>query len=414
MTLNKYLHQTYNLFFCVLCFTLPFEKVLSAAPNVMLITLILLSVFIIKRNAFKAFMQKEKSYAVFAIFFGVILLFSIINGEIENDLFFFQKLAIPLILIPLSIPLKTTIHLKITFIIAVLLAILISIYNIVLYINNIGEFSFSQGNIINDILIAERLYIGFTCVISLVLSLQLYNHNTLNLKKAVRLLFLINALIILIFLLFIAARIAIISAVLVCIYFIITKLKSNYKYIIVFGTIVITGLLFLANPNLSKRFFHIHHKYSDSFFEKIKKHEPRYEIWNCSLGFIDYNKELLIGNGYNKTKDLLVNCYSNNIEDTERKEWFIKSRFNTHNQFFDILLSSGSIALLLFLLYLYHLIKIGRVSFLGIGLLVVLILIMLVENILHRQVGCYLFAFITILILKNKRERILKFKETKD
>ncbi|WP_178986382.1 O-antigen ligase family protein [Winogradskyella helgolandensis] len=402
MTLDKYLHQTYNLFFCVLCFTLPFEKVLSAAPNVMLITLVILSFFIIKRSSIKSFILRQKSYAIFSVFFGVILIFSIINGEIKKDLFFFEKLVIPLILIPLAIPLKTTIHLKITFIAAVLLAMLISIYNLILYINGIDEFSFSQGNIINEVLIAERLYIGFTCVISLVLSLQLYNNYTLNLKKGVRLLFLVNAFIILIFLLFIAARIAVISAVFIFIYFITTKFKSNNKYVVVFGIIVFTGILFLANPNLSKRFFHIHHKYSDSFFEKIKKHEPRYEIWNCSLGFIDDNKELIIGNGYNKTKELLVNCYSNNIEDSERKEWFIKSRFNTHNQFFDILLSSGIIALLLFLLFLYHLIKIGRVGFLGIGLLSTLILIMLVENILHRQIGCYLFAFITILVIKSR------------
>jgi hypothetical protein len=405
MTLKKYLYQTYNLFFCVLCFSLPFEKVLSAAPNVMLITLVLLSFFLIKRSSIKAFILNEKSYVLFTIFFSVILIFSIINGEIKNDVFFFQKLAIPLILIPLSIPLKTTVHLKITFIIAVLLAILLSFYNVVTYINEIGEFSFSDGNFINDVLIAERLYLGFACVISLVLSLQLYHQNGLNLKKAIRLLFLLNAFIILFFLLFITARIAIISAAAVLIYYITTKYKSSYKFVIAFGIILFSVLLFLVNPNLSKRFFHSHDTYSNSFFEKIKKREPRYEIWNCSSGLIDFNKELIIGYGYHKTKDLLVNCYSSNIKDNEKKEWFIKSRFNTHNQFLDIFLCSGFIALILIILYLYQLMMISRFSFLGIGLLGVLILIMLVENILHRQVGCYLFAFVTVLILKSKVEK---------
>ncbi len=401
MTLKKYLYQTYNLFFCLLCFTLPFEKVLSAAPNVMLITLVLLGFFIIKKSEIKAFVKKEKSYAIFLVFFCVIIVFSLINGEIKNDLFLFQKLAIPLILIPLIIPLKTIIHVKITFIVAVFLAILISIYNIVVFINDTGEFSFSQGNFINEVLISERLYLGFTCVISLVLSLHLYS-NTLKLKKGVRLLFLFNAVIILLFLLVIAARIAIISAVFVFIYFIYSQYKSRYKFIIAFGLIFFLALFFLVNPNLSKRFFHSNDTYTDSLFEKIKKREPRYEIWNCSLGLIDYNKELIIGHGYYNTKELLVNCYANNIKDKARKEWFVNSRFNTHNQFFDILLSSGFIALVLFLLYLYDLMIINRFSFLVISLLGVLFLVMLVENILHRQVGCYLFAFSSILLLKSR------------
>jgi len=412
MSFNKKKQQLYSLVFCVLCFVLPFEKELSAIPNIVLGVLVVLSFFVIEIQDLKAFIIQEKFYQIFTFFCASILMFSLINGEINNDLFFFQKLLIPFILIPLSIPLKNTIPLKITFIISVLIAVLISVFNIINYFNSVSEFRFVQGSFINEVLIGERLYIGFTCVISLVLSLHFYQ--TMKVKKILRFLFLINATIILIFLFFIAARIAIISSLFVLIYFFFKKIKTNYKFIIVLGIILFFGLFIKVNPNLSKRFLHIDDIYSDSFFEKIRKHEPRYEIWYCSIGFIDFNKELVLGNGYNKTKDLLVNCYGNNIEKLERKNWFIRSRFNTHNQFLDILLSSGCIVFLMFLYCLYVLMKINYHSFLNMALLSVLILIMLVENILHRQIGCYLFAFITIIFLKNREYlKAIGFKENK-
>lgn len=396
---NKLVYQIHLMVFGVFCFILPFEKAISAVPNILLILLGVLWIFIIKKDVLINFVTKEKSFKILLAIILSVFLVSLINGKLSDDFFVLKKIIIPCSIILFTIPIKDIDVFKKLFIFSVFLAVLISLGNIIGYVYSTGEFKFSKGNYINELLVSERLYIGLCSVISLVFSLDFYR--TLKRRKFLKVMLLANALLLIVFVFFIAARIAILSSMFVVIYFISKEFKLKQKIVIVGSLIMFTTIFFALNKNLTKRFLHLDDVYRTSFLEKIKTHEPRFDIWKCGIGLINYNHELLFGKGYQDTKTQLVDCYSNIIKEQQRKDWFISSGFNTHNQFLDIFLSSGAIVLLLFLSLFYFLLKKGDCSFLTISLLSILFFIMLVENIFHRQIGCFLFSLVFIVIIKQ-------------
>lgn len=400
MANKNFVYQIHQIVFGVLCFTLPFERAISAVPNILLVLLGLLSFILIKKEALINLIIKEKSYqALLALVLSVFLL-SLANGEFSNDFFFLKKIIIPCLLILFAIPVKDIDVFKKIFIFSVLFAVLISVSNIIQHINSTGEFKFSEGNYINGLMVSDRLYIGFCSVISLVFSLDFYRNNTA--RKLLKKLFLVNALLLIVFLFLVAARIAIISSIIVLLYFISIEFKLKQKIVIVVSLIIFSTIFFALNKNLTKRFLHLGDTYRSSFMQKIKTHEPRYDIWKCSMSIVNNNHDLFFGRGYKNTKNQLVDCYSSIIIEQQRKDWFVSSEFNTHNQFLDIFLGSGAIVLLLFLSLFYFLLRKGNCSFITISLLSILFFMMLIENIFHRQIGCFLFSLVFIVILKQK------------
>ncbi|WP_418510456.1 O-antigen ligase family protein [Corallibacter sp.] len=388
------LSKIYNYVFILLCVSLPYENLVSALPNILLFLLGFLSLFLIKKEDIVSAFKKEKVFLSYVLIVVIIFLFSLIHGEIKKDIIFLGKLLIPLVFIIISLPIKNFDNLKKIFILSVFVAVVLSFFNIINHIINSGNFKFSKGNFINDILISERLYMGFYCVISLICSLDLIQSST-KLKK----LFVFNVIILTSFLFFITARIAIMSSALVLVYFIVYKL--NKKQRVFFGILffALTSLFFILNKNLTKRFFHLDDVYNNGLLKKIKIHEPRYDIWKCSLEILSEENTLFLGNGYTHTKELLVACYKDNIKIQKRQDWFVERKFNTHNQFLDFLLSYGFIGLILLLVLFLLLFSRGKNTFLVNSLLGALILIMFVENIFHRQLGCYLFSLIFVIIL---------------
>lgn len=399
MLSQKQIYVVFYILFGAFCFVLPFENVLKAVPNIILVQIVFLSLFLIKTTDLYTFIKQEKTYSFLALLIVLIFFVTFLKGNFDADFFVLKKLLIIIFLVPLAIPLKTVNHLITAFIVSVFIAMLISIFNIIGYIVAEQGFNFSKGNYINDVLISERLYIGFACVISLVFSLDLFK--SIKGNKVIRIVLLVNILAIISFLFLITARIAIISSIFVLFYFISIQFKLKQK-LILYATVILCSVLFFSlNKNLTKRFLHLDDQYSSTIIDKVKLHEPRYDIWNCGVSNIKLNSSLLVGYGYSATKELLVDCYKG-INKKERKDWFVQNRFNTHNQFLDILLGSGIIAFVLFILALYFLFLRGNFSFLSVSLIGILILIMMVENIFHRQIGCYLFSFVLIIILKKK------------
>lgn len=399
---RKYFYQSYHIIFGALCFSLPFENVVSALPNILLIFLGVVSLFLLKKDSFINLITKERSYIALFIFVFSVFLFSLINGQLTNDIFILKKLIVPCLFIVFSIPLKGVNYFKGVFILSVFLAVFISTYNIIGYIETIGVFKFSKGSHINELLVAERLYIGLCCVISMTFSLDLYRRY--KTKKKLKILFLLNTLLLLMFVFLIVARIAIISSIILLIYFLNAEFRLKQKIVFSIAIIMFSLVFFSLNKNLTKRFLHFDDKFSTSYIDKIKKHEPRFEIWKCCLNIIETDYNFILGNGFHNTKEQLVNCYGSNIKKEQRKEWFVSRAFNTHNEFLDILISSGLISFILLLSVFYFLFLRGNYSFITISLLSVLLLIMLVENIFHRQVGGFLFSLIFIIIIKDKIE----------
>ncbi|WP_188358229.1 O-antigen ligase family protein [Mangrovimonas yunxiaonensis] len=388
--------KVYNYIFILLCVSLPYEDLVSAVPNILLLLLVVLSFFVIKTEDVVEVFKKEQAFLGYASIIAIVLLFSFIH----IDFSFLKKLLIPFVFILISLPFKNYDKLKKLFIISVFLAVVLSVYNIIEYILSSEDFKFSKGNHINDILVSERLYIGFYSVISMVCSLDFIKSNH-RLKRF----FIVNVVLLTVFLFFIAARIAIVSSVLILFYFIICELNRKQRFFLGFTAILVITLFFILNKNLTKRFFHLDDIYNDGLFEKIKIHEPRYDIWKCSVEVFFNEKAYLFGNGYTHSNDLLVDCYKNEILIQKRQDWFVEKKFNTHNQFLDFLLAYGVITLILLILLLTSLIYRGNYTFLSNSLLGALILIMFVENIFYRQLGCYLFALVFVIILNIKKRK---------
>ncbi|MDC1379122.1 O-antigen ligase family protein [Algibacter sp.] len=316
-------------------------------------------------------------------------------------MFVISKMSLILVIYLLYQPiqgLNTNSTIKESFVFGVMLALVISVIKIITYTNQTGAFLFSIGNEINQTLVAERVYLGFMAVLSFIFSVELYKKQT-KFKKALHL---FNVVFTFCFILLISARMALLSIILVVFYQLLFLKKYKLIVLYVFGFIFLISLAFKININLKNRF--LFKDKNQSFTENVIKWEPRIAIWNCAaqiyLNDPDYNK--IIGYGsFLKTKKALKNCYKVTIKDKLKRNWFIQSKFNTHNQFLDVLISTGYIVFLLFLgLFMESFSRNYKNRYL-ISLLLVLFLFGMVENFFHRQIGVYLFALILILSSTN-------------
>ena len=199
----------------------------------------------------------------------------------------------------------------------------------------------------------------------------------------------------------ISARIAIISTIITLVFYIQFKANKKYKLIFVLSIFLFSGLVIISNPNLSSRLFHSEDKTERTYLEKIKTHEPRYIIWKESLFLLDQGN-IMLGNGFENTQSNLLKKYEK-IFPLKRRNWFIEKEFNTHNQFFDILLSQGVVGLLIFLLFFYFVYKESKISNPSLLLFITLILFLLIYNIFHRVIGVFIFAIIYRIIVSDKK-----------
>jgi O-antigen ligase len=86
----------------------------------------------------------------------------------------------------------------------------------------------------------------------------------------------------------------------------------------------------------------------------------------------------------------------------EKKEVFTSQRYNSHNQFLDILLSTGYVGLFLMCLFLIWSFMKNKEHFFQTAILGTFMAYGLVENIFHRQIGVYYVGLILIIVLANR------------
>jgi len=248
---------------------------------------------------------------------------------------------------------------------------------------------------VEDLFVTQRLYLGFFIVISAILLLNIYQTSINKIQKYSSLLLIIYFL----FMLFlISSRSALLIAVVVFLTTIIYKLKPLNSLLLAVGVGLILSSIIFTNKNLSSRFLYSEDSVRSSFVDKIKTHEPRYDIWKFSGQIFKEEKPYFFGIGTFKTQELLVSKYQL-MPIEKRKNWFIKRNFNTHNQYIDITLSYGIIGLLIFLIFIKEIVKFSFKNIYSLNLVISLILFLIVENIFHRQLGSFIFALTLVLAL---------------
>ena len=236
--------------------------------------------------------------------------------------------------------------------------------------------------------ITQRLYLGFFIVISIILLLERYSK--ISNKKA-KYIYLFLLVFFLISLFLIASRSAIAIAFLALTSSIIYNIKNKYRIGFLLTAFIIFLAIILNSKTLSKRFLYSDDSIRTSFTEKIKTHEPRYDIWKFSTQIFKEEKPYFFGIGTFRTQELLVSKYQLMPID-KRKNWFIERNFNTHNQYLDIVLSYGIIGLFVFLFFLKEIIVLCYKNIYSANLILSLVLFLLIENVFHRQLGSFIFA----------------------
>lgn len=392
------INKLYVFLFSFLFFSIPFiGNQFYAIPNGINIALVILFPLVLyKNNLYKA--TKSPVFIWFTVFLVFVTFRSIIFDKIIEDISVIKKLFQILLLIVLSFGLKKEYfkHLDSGLVYGTLFSIIYSFINILISIKETGEFIFDKGPLINQTLTVQRLYLGLLCCISLIVVLDRY-------FKGLKKVNLILAFIFSSFVFVIAARIAIISTIIILIYYSFFYLKKTIGYLAIVLTISSSIYIIVNNNNISKRFLHVDDIARTNYFEKIKTHEPRFLIWKyCYEIFKESN--ILFGNGFEETEELLLNKYQS-ISPKKKRDWFIQKRFNTHNQYLDILLSQGYIGLVIFTTFLFYLFKKSLFSHKFIMLFTTLSLYMLIYNNFHRVLGVFIFSFILISILNNTHKK---------
>jgi O-antigen ligase len=175
--------------------------------------------------------------------------------------------------------------------------------------------------------------------------------------------------------------------------------KKRKRLLIMTGAIAV---LFITTQTGIKSFLNIKSDTSEiSHSESNLKIRYRMIIWECAALISKENPNIFFGIGFKETNNKLISCYKKNIEDKFTKQFLISKKFNTHNQYVDLFLSSGLVSLLLFLGILLFLFSKHHKDFFHTALLLIIFLFGMAENYFHRQVGVYYFGFILAMLLYN-------------
>jgi O-antigen ligase len=323
-----------------------------------------------------------------------VILFSLFNQSFFNDFSETRKIAQTLLLLIVFSQVKNKNILILSFIAGTFISTFITDINIINYYLNSFEFLISKGAV-EDLFITQRLYLGFFIVVS---SLLLLERLIKTLNKKTKYIYLLFLVFFLISLFLIASRSAIAIAFFTLATSIIYHIKNKYRIGLLLVTTIVFLVVILNNKTLSKRFLYSDDSTRNSFIEKIKTHEPRYDIWKFSTQIFNEYKPYFFGIGTYKTQQMLIKKYKL-MPIEKRKNWFIERNFNTHNQYLDIIISYGFVGLILFLILLKEIVSLVYKNIYSVNLIISLILFLMIENIFHRQLGSFIFALTIVLAL---------------
>lgn len=396
------LASIYPFAFMLLFLIIPFDEYVRALPNVLLIILVITFPSIIKREHFQKI--KRVPFLLLLLFFCYVVGNSLLQGRIETDWNIIKKIAIAVGLVVLYLPVQHDRKIQKAIIFSSLAAIGMSVISIVYAANTLVGFEFGDSQMMIEALLVDRLYLGLISVLSILFCYRsmrktYHPHNRYYLAAIV-----INVL----FIFLVVSKIA--AVVLVAIVLLRQTYGKQKKLRISIAisatTLLIAGGLFLKfqldkNTPQAKTY----KQQLESFVDNSHTFDTRTTAWNCSLHIFSTETLNLTGLGFNETKDKLVHCYENHIQETEKKNRFVSQRYNTHSQFLDLLLSTGILGLVLFVAFLIYAFMLNREKFFPTAMLVTLIGYCLVEAMFHRQIGAYYFGMMLIVILANDNYR---------
>ena len=392
--MQEKIEKLYTILACILCAFIPFIPLAHAFSSIIMGCLLVIAFFIVEKP--KANMMfVNRATTTFIIFFLIIVLQSLFGDHFVNDFAELRKIGQTVLLIILFSIIKTPQLLKNSFIAGAVLSSAISLVRIIAYMDETGSTVFYTGKIVEELMMTQRLYLGFFDVIALIFCVEGYF--SLENKKS-KTIYLCLTIFLLSTIFFIASRTAVMLSLIVLISITAYKLKSKARIVALLVIMVLGIGGFLGNNNLSQRVLYKTDEYRESYVEKIKTHEPRYLIWKYSFAIFNENPHKVFGIGFGETQQLLRRKYQE-IQDVNKRNWFLTRDFNTHNQYLDFLVSYGVFGLVLFLVFLSFLFFNAKHSIYSLNLFFTLTIFMLFENTFHRTFGVFIIALISCCIL---------------
>ena len=345
---------------------------------------------------------------MFLLLFLYILITILLNDRFDDSGFLSKLIIVPIIIL-LSLPLRNENYKKplYGFLIGSGLLLMLSLFKLISHYFEHQSLKLDVGREINVILMGERPFLGFIYLLSFILCLYLWRIEKI---KHLKIALLVGCLVFSSFILFISARLSILSLIIVLFFSVFYTVHKKRNFLIILGAVSIIGLLVFLNPNFTKRFT-AGFEQKEFNVEKLITLEPRSHIWECAVEVGDPKSLPIMGFGFRNTIDKLSECYASRTKflNEDHKSYFVKSRFNTHNQFLNFYLSSGVISMILFVLFFAFLFKSNYSNYITFSLVLALFLFCCFENVLSRQIGAMLFgtvyAMLNLLKTHNNHTR---------
>jgi O-antigen ligase len=170
------------------------------------------------------------------------------------------------------------------------------------------------------------------------------------------------------------------------------RLSSKIKFSLGVISCFLIYFLFAFNSDFKKRFREMIIPVSYSKVNPNNSTSVRIAVWDCGIQKIK-SSNTLIGNGIGDVPSVLQECY-----DAQYPE--LGKYYNTHNQYFSIILGTGLIGLLSFLLFFVYLFNDALKNKNNFLLVLVLFYLYIFnfENIIERKYGILLLLFFLFFV----------------
>ena len=355
----------------------------SAFPNLLLIPAGLLFIY-------KLILKKKVRFSLFwllnFLLIAFILFLAFLEGNLIEEIKFFKEFLSGLFILLIISEVSNYKFIEKSFVFGSLSAVILNCINILYQLRNGLALDLSFGSAVNQLLLLERPYLAFITVLCNYIIFKWIRKT--KIKK-----YYFLALIFFSFCFFITGRLGMILHTLLIVQHIFKsssqfKIKHIVSLLIVFVSI---GFLVLKNPYLKERL-----RIGDtieSTYKAYKAYEIRFIIWECSSELLKDN--WLTGvNSHTQLIPELTACYVSKINPKQVKKvnYYKDEKFNTHNQYLDIWLIAGLPGLILFLIILLHPFFKAKSHHKVLTVLILFMLFFMAENVLHRQLGCFLYA----------------------
>jgi O-antigen ligase len=170
------------------------------------------------------------------------------------------------------------------------------------------------------------------------------------------------------------------------------KEPLKIKFSISIFSCFLVFLLFTYNSDFKKRFREMIIPVSYTRVNPNNSTSIRFAVWDCGLQKIKSSNHL-IGNGIGDVPGVLQECYDAQYPG-------LRKYYNTHNQYFSIILGTGVIGLFSFLLFFVYLLRYAIRNKNNSLLLLVLFYLYIFnfENVLERKYGILLLLFFLFFV----------------